>query len=71
MLPGIFLVTQLFLCYHFRIGFTFSEVVDVLEDDTLFQSANVFLMPPGDGDKSDEDSDNEEGANIEQLSPTL
>ena len=28
-------------------------------------------MPPGDGDKSEEDSDNEEGANVKHLPTTL
>ena len=58
------------ILFH-RKRFTLSEVLDVLEDDEVFQSAQIFLQPPGEGDKSDEDSDEEEGGDLNHLSRDL
>ena len=42
----------------------------MLEDNADFVSADIYLMPPGDGRDSDEDTDSEEGSSANHLNAT-
>ena len=51
----------------FYFGYIACEIYDILESENFFV-AEVYLQPPNDGLNSDEDSDSEEGTNLQHLS---
>jgi hypothetical protein len=56
------------LCTLYR-KYTVKEVLDALEDDEDFGSAEIFIDPPRDGVESEEDSgDEDEGGSMNNLS---
>lgn len=54
--PEVFSCTG-WVCFRF----TVNEVIDMLEDDDLFQRADIFLDPPEVDELTDEDSGEEDG----------
>lgn len=58
--------TQLFQFFCFRLSV--NDIITLLEEDGNVLSADVYITPPDNYDKSDEDSGDEESANINNLS---
>ena len=48
-------------------SYTNNEVLDLLDDDEFLQNVQVFINPPIDGNQSAEDSDQEDGGNVNHL----
>ena len=51
--------------------FTLNEVLDHLEDEAFIRHMDIYITPPNDGNTSDQDSDTEEGTNVENLPAAL
>lgn len=66
------------LCIHIKVLFRYfccfcyslsvNEIISYLEDDTNILSADIYITPPDNYDKSDEDSGDEESTHINNLS---
>ena len=48
-------------------SYTTNEVLDLLDDDEFLQNVQVSINPPNDGNQSAEDSDLEDGGNVNHL----